>query len=123
MVIDYIKVVDYHISFLEGVIIFMKKFLPELVRKLGYSCSGWLCGGAVLEENPKDYDVYIPINHWKEASMLIPKDATVNRMGGFKCISEGAEVDVWTCDMSDLITAETFKIAKHLNTGIVIKKK
>ncbi len=57
-----------------------------------------------------------------EACSLIPKDATINRMGGFKCYSEGIEVDVWTGDMNDFAASNYFKFAFHPKTGVRIVK-
>jgi len=93
---------------------------PELVTKLSTLCNGWIVGGAVDNETPKDYDVYIPFSNWQIACSLIPKESTINRMGGFKCISEGVEVDVWTCEMSDLLATDYFSKAFHPKTGVKI---
>ena len=97
---------------------------PELVTKLTTMCSAWIVGSAAneLNENPRDYDIYIPMKYWMEASMLIPKDAVINRMGGFKCKSEGIEIDVWTGDMNDFVATEYFKYAYHPKTGVRIIK-
>lgn len=46
----------------------------------------------------------------------------INRMGGFKCMSEGIEVDVWTGDMNDFLGCNNFKFAYHPKTGIRIVK-
>lgn len=94
--------------------------LPELVTKLTTICNGWIVGGAVDAENPKDYDVYIPFPYWKVACSLLPKESTINRMGGFKCISEGKEVDVWTGEMSDFLASNYFSKAFHPQTGVKI---
>ncbi len=97
---------------------------PELVTKLTTICSGWLVGSSAdpLNESVRDYDVYIPMKYWREACALIPKDSTINRMGGFKCISEGIEVDGWTGEMSDFVASSYFSFAYHTQTGIRIGK-
>jgi hypothetical protein len=97
---------------------------PELVTKLTTMCSAWIVGSAAdeLNKEPRDYDIYIPMKYWMEASMLIPKDSKINRMGGFKCVSDGVEVDVWTGDMNDFVASNYFKYAFHPKTGIRIKK-
>ena len=86
------------------------------------SCNGWIFGSSCESDNPRDYDVFIPLEYWMQASMLIPKNAKINRMGGFKCISEGKEVDVWTGQMHDLLASNFFKCAYHPNTGVKIKR-
>ena len=95
---------------------------PELVTKLTTLCSGWLVGSSANpnETEPRDYDVYIPIKYWLEASNYIPKDAKINRMGGFKCISDGVEVDVWTGDMNDFLASNYFNFAFQPKTGVRI---
>ncbi len=97
---------------------------PELVTKLTTICDAWLVGSSANELNvePRDFDIYIPMKYWKEASSLIPKDAKINRMGGFKCKSEGIEVDVWTGDMNDFVASNYFKFAFHPKTGVRIVK-
>ena len=96
---------------------------PDLVTKLTNLCGGWIVGSsadpAVTE--PRDYDVYIPMKSWLEACNYIPKDAKINRMGGFKCISEGKEVDVWTGDISDFLT-DYFTFAYQPKSGVRIKR-
>lgn len=101
----------------------MKKY-PELVTKLTTLCDGWLFGSSADpdKENPRDYDVFIPIAYWSLACGMIPKDSTINRNGGFKAISEGIEVDVWTCEMDKLFTTNYFNFAYHPKSGIRIKR-
>ena len=95
---------------------------PELVTKLTTLCGGWIVGSAANpnELTPKDYDVYIPLKYWMEASNYIPKDSKINRMGGFKCVSDGVEVDVWTGDMNDFLSSDYFSYAYHPKTGVRI---
>ena len=102
------------------VVICMK--YPELVTKLTTLCSGWLVGSSANpnETEPRDYDVYIPIKYWLEASNYIPKDAKINRMGGFKCVSDGIEVDVWTGDMNNFLASNYFNFAYQPKTGVRI---
>lgn len=95
---------------------------PSLVRKLVSVCSAWIVGSACYKENPRDYDVYIPMKYWKEACRLIPSDAKVNTFGGFKCISDECEVDVWTGDCNDFLASAFFKEAYHPETGVRIKR-
>lgn len=85
-------------------------------------CSGWLVGSSANpnEIEPRDYDVYIPIKYWLEASNYILKDAKINRMGGFKCMSDGIEVDVRTSDMNDFLASNYFNFAYQPKTGVRI---
>lgn len=93
---------------------------PELVTKLTSCCSAWIVGGAVDSDSPRDYDIYVPFKYWQAASMMIPRNATINRMGGFKCISEGVEIDVWTGEMSDFLACDRFHKCYHPHTGTKI---
>jgi len=95
---------------------------PELVTKLTTICSAWIVGGAINSDSIKDYDLFIPMKYWREACALIPKDANINRMGGFKCISENIEVDVWTGFMSDFLASNYFLKAYHPQTGVLIER-
>lgn len=96
---------------------------PELVTKLTTICNAWIVGGAVDNENPIDYDLYIPFSKWREACAIIPKDSKINRMGGFKCVSEAIDVDIWTGDMSDFLASNYFSKAYHPQTGVKIYRK
>lgn len=93
---------------------------PDLVRKLVSVCDAWIVGSACSQEKPRDYDVYIPMKYWKEACRLIPKKVKVNTLGGFKCMSDGCEVDVWTGDINDFLSSNYFKEAYHPESGIHI---
>lgn len=94
--------------------------LPKLVTQLTTVCNAWVVGSAVDNQTPRDYDIYVPIGHWRTACCLMPSNARVNRMGGFKCISEDIEVDVWTGDMSDFLASDYFTKALHPQTGVKI---
>lgn len=100
------------------------KIYPELVTKLTHFCGGWLVGSAADPNNkdPRDYDIFIPIKFWQLASSFIPKDAKINSFGGFKCISDGKEVDVWTGDLDDTLFTDRFTWALNVRTGIRIKR-
>jgi len=93
---------------------------PELVTKLCAYCDGWLIGSSVTEENPRDYDVWIPYEKWSVACTMIPKDSKINTFGGFKCMSDGVEVDVWTGDMNDFLASNYFNFAYQPKTGVRI---
>jgi len=98
---------------------------PELVTKLTTLCDGWLVGSSADPTNtspPRDYDIYIPIKNWLTASNLIPRDAKINSLGGFKCLNEGITIDVWTGDINDFLATNYFKYAYNPKTGIRIKR-
>jgi hypothetical protein len=54
--------------------------------------------------------------------MLIPNDAKSNHFGGWKCISEGIEVDVWTGDLGFLMKSPLSTYVWHPQSGIRYKK-
>lgn len=95
---------------------------PKEVSLLANMYDAWIIGGAAIEDNPRDYDVYVPMKFWREASALIPREAKINTFGGFKFISEGKEVDVWTGEMADMFSSVYFRAALHPRTGILITK-
>lgn len=93
-----------------------------LVNKLTTICDGWLIDSGAERpfKRPRDYGVFIPLSKWREACAIIPKDARVNKLGRFKCISEGIEVDVWTGEMNSLLASNYFRCAYHPQTGVKI---
>lgn len=97
---------------------------PELVTKLTTLCDGWIVGTSANPSIlvPRDYDIWIPLSKWGIACALMPKHSRLNRLGGFKCKSEGKEVDVWTCEMEKMLASNYFTYAYHPATGITIKR-
>lgn len=95
---------------------------PTLVNKLTTLCNGWLIGSSADPDNsnPRDWDVYIPIQYWSIACGLIDKNAKINTFGGFKCISDEVEVDVWTGNMDEFLSSNQFKFAYHPITNVRI---
>lgn len=79
----------------------MASKLPKLVLDMTAAHDAWIVGSAANPniDNPRDYDVIVPFSEWQKACMLIPSDAKPNHFGGWKCISEGKEVDVWPGDI------------------------
>lgn len=100
----------------------LKNNYPSLVRKLTTTCNGWIIGSACYKKNPRDYDIFIPLPFWSIACKIIPKEAVVNTLGGFKCISDNKEIDIWTCEMYELFTSNFFKQAYHPQSGIKLKR-
>ncbi len=96
--------------------------LPSLVCKLTHAHEAWVVGSAANPEadhaTVRDYDVLVPLTHWQNAAMLIPVDAKPNTFGGWKCVSEGREVDVWPGDLASLMTNRAASWAWHPRTGV-----
>ena len=95
---------------------------PELVSKLFVLCEAWLIGGAVDDDNPKDWDVWVPLSKWSIACGIIPKEVKVNRFGGFKINENGIEIDVWTSEFQEVIRSHKFTKAYCPFTGVKIIK-
>jgi hypothetical protein len=97
---------------------------PEIVTKLTTVCDGWLVGSSAdpTNDNPRDYDIYIPMNNWINASILMPKNVTVNSLGGFKFKVDNIEIDIWTGDINLFLATNYFKYAYHPRTGVRIKR-
>jgi len=93
---------------------------PKIVTKLTTLCDGWIVGSSANPDNinPRDYDIFIPIDKWLEASNYIPQTAKINRMGGFKLKCEGIEIDVWTGKMETILASNYFTYAYHPKTGV-----
>jgi len=100
----------------------MARKLPKLVNKFCYGHNAWIVGGAAIEDNPKDYDVAIPFSEWQLASMLIPENAKPNSFGGWKFTSEGESVDVWPCELLNLLKNEMVTHLWHPKSGLKLKK-
>lgn len=101
------------------------KHAPSLVRKLAMNYEAWIVGSAAnhtTKELPRDWDVVIPITHWEQAASLIPSSAKPNTFGGWKCISDGMEVDVWPGDLGRLLTNSLTSFAWHPRSGVRISK-
>lgn len=92
--------------------------MPESVFKICYYHSGVLLGGSVdyvigkSDEIPKDYDVVVPLDCWKDAVVEIPKGATINSFGGFKYQEGDVKVDVWPDDLARAMFKYMFGLAK-----------
>lgn len=95
---------------------------PALVCQLIERFDAWIVGSACDTLNPKDYDIVVPWKYWDAAALLIPKDATVNTFGGWKCQSEGKEVDVWPGDLGMLFLSTAAKHAWQPKYGIRLKR-
>lgn len=99
----------------------MSHIMPALVHKLTYGHDAWVVGSAANPDadlsKVRDYDILVSMNNWREAALLISENATVNTFGGWKCQSEGKEVDVWPGDLAWLLTNAVVKYAWHPRTN------
>jgi hypothetical protein len=81
----------------------------------------WLLGSAADPTADltavRDFDVIVSPGNWIQAAQLIPKTATPNTYGGWKCISEGKQVDVWPEDLGKRLYNILNSYAWHPNTG------
>lgn len=97
---------------------------PKLVLALTYSHDAWVVGSGADpdHENPRDWDIIVPYSEWQKACSLIPMDAVPNHFGGWKCISEGVEVDVWPGDLGWIMQRPKLKFVWHMASGVRFKK-
>jgi len=69
----------------------------------------------------------VPFAHWKDAAMLIPKDAVPNTFGGWKIRIKRrvstVVVDVWPGDLAWVLTNSASHWAWHPRTGVRIEKR
>jgi hypothetical protein len=95
------------------------KHPPKLVCALAYGHDAWVVGSGAKEDNadPRDWDVLVPFSEWFAAAMLIPKDAVPNAFGGWKCMSDGKEIDVWPGDLGYLLSLSPMSVAWHPKSG------
>ena len=80
----------------------------------------WVVGSGADPNNdkPRDYDIIVPYSEWQKACMLIPPDAKPNHFGGWKCQSEGVEVDVWPGDLGWIMQRPQMKYVWHVASGV-----
>ncbi len=98
----------------------MKCSYPKIVSLLGTLCDAWLVGSTITEDDPKDYDLFVPISKWKYTVQLLPKEVTLNTYGGFKFQDNDKTIDMWTDEFETLFMSQYFKQALHLKSGKLI---
>jgi hypothetical protein len=94
--------------------------LPAIVTKLTHGLDAWIVGSPANPENqnPRDYDLIVPYHKWNEATMIMPKDGTLNTFGGYKFVDENNTiVDVWPGDMWWILKSTQKKFVWHPRTG------
>lgn len=101
----------------------MSSTLPKLVVALCTNFDAWIVGSAAdpSNDNPRDIDVLVPIYSWGQACHLIPKNAKVNSLGGWKCFDD-IEIDIWPGDLGWLMQSSRSKYAWHPRSGIRLQK-
>lgn len=97
----------------------MSSKYPKLVLDLSFVADAWIVGSAADPDNdePSDYDLLVPYSQWQNACMFIPKNATPNHFGGWKCESEGEIVDVWPGELSFILAHGHTDCALNLKSG------
>ena len=97
---------------------------PRLVGQLVTLYDAWIVGGAAnpQADNVRDFDVMVPYRNWPKASLIIPKNATVNTFGGWKCESDGKVVDVWPDDLDTILNSNLNIYAWHPRSGTRIMR-
>lgn len=98
--------------------------LPSLVLKLTQCHEAWVVGSGARTNNhdPRDWDVLVPFSHWKQAAVLIPNGAKTNSFGGWKCVDNGATIDIWPGDLADFMTHGKANAVWHPKSGIRYEK-
>lgn len=67
---------------------------------LAGSFAKYLAGDLSEDVHPNDYDILVPYNHWQKISLLIPKEATPNKFGGWSFADDHKnEIDCWPGDI------------------------
>lgn len=102
----------------------MSRTMPKIVCALTHNHDAWVVGSAADPQNanPRDYDVQVPFSEWGKAAHLIPADAKPNAFGGWKCVSDGVEVDVWPGELGWIMRQNRSRWAWHPSSGVRLKK-
>lgn len=83
----------------------MAQRLPKLVSKFCNGHGAWIVGSGARDTEPKDWDVVVPFNEWKQAALLVPENAKPNSFGGWRCVDHrGNHIDIWPADLGLLMT-------------------
>ena len=86
--------------------------LPLIVRSFSYNNNGWVVGGGaayllgLTSEQPRDWDILIPLEEWYKACKSFPVGSVTNSFGGVKIKVDDIEVDVWGDSLSNFISTQ-----------------
>lgn len=98
------------------------KNLPTLVKQLTQVHSAWIVGSAAEKDADlaavRDFDVLVPFSAWPAVAAMLPDNARRNTFGGWKCVSDGKDVDVWPDDLGRFMASQVVKSVWHPKTGI-----
>lgn len=103
----------------------MSSTLPKLVIALCNNHDAWIVGSSARPDavHPvRDYDVQVTFSEWGKAAHLIPRDAVPNSFGGWKCKSDGIEVDVWPGELGWLMQNSRAVWAWHPSSDVRLTK-
>lgn len=98
--------------------------IPKSVIAMAIIADAWIIGSAANPDikSPKDIDVLIPTYNWFKIGHLIPKDAILNKFGGWKYIEDGEIIDVFLGDLPHIMKHHKFTHAWHYETNTLITK-
>ena len=51
--------------------------MPSLVKALTHNFDAWIVGGACIEENPRDYDIFVPFLDWEKAEQMLENNKII----------------------------------------------
>lgn len=82
--------------------------LPRDIKTVLIMSEGWLVGGAVLEKDPRDYDIIVESPELFQRTTQFLTGAryivSINSFGGLKFYNRIYEIDIWVCSLSNYIT-------------------
>lgn len=95
----------------------MKNLLPRTVYQMcvhgalivgsyaHYIVNEFIC---TTGEEPKDFDLLVPLENWQTIALLIPSHAKPNKFGGWRFLTDfdgvAIEVDVWPDTLVNYLT-------------------
>lgn len=101
-----------------------KKRLPRVIAALTHNFGAWVVGSAANPdvENPRDWDVVVPLSRWNEAAALVPPNARPNSFGGWKFRCGPYEVDVWPGELSWVLDRPATRFAWNPASGALFER-
>lgn len=102
------------------------KHLPKLAITLTYYYNAWIVGSAAKRgvdiATLKDIDIIVPFENWQDAAMHIPRNASPNTFGGWKCNEDQVTYDIWPGDLGILFNFSQTKYAWSPKNSIYLVK-